>query len=96
MTEPHPTDALMAAHYERVRDRLHVESECAAALSMSVVHSETAFGTFAPAVAAAFSEGYNLIAEKLAALADDAQGLVLDYRAHADGTYVSLSPSVLL
>lgn len=96
MNTAHPSDAVMAAHYERVRDRLRTEAELYGALSASVQEHDDAFGTFGAQVAAAHTSAYDRLREQMNEMADDAQGLALDYRAHQNGTYVTLSPSVLL
>ena len=96
MTTAHPTDAVMCAHYQRVRDRLRTEATMYAALSASVIDHADAYGTFGPQLASIMRSAYADIAEKVAALADDAHGIALDYQAHADGTFVTLDPKVLL
>jgi hypothetical protein len=97
---PHPTDQAMALHYEGVRDRLRTRAEAAAAMYEAVYNGEGCgedeFGTFAPALRSILLKAYNALDQEIEELAHDAQGLVDDYQAHADGTYVRLDPSVLL
>ena len=93
MTDYKQSDELMAAHWERVRQRLELEAALEDTLGVSVPLHEVSFGTMARSVQAAHELAHQTLAVALRDLAEQARTIAVDYRDHADGTYEPLRTS---